>query len=81
MHFEFRNWRKAKEAFLINKENFDGHLQFVISTHPYTSGYYIESLGMTLIDTDRVIKTNKSVSNFFRRIEKTIKENPGSYRS
>lgn len=71
-HFEFRNWKQAKSQWIKNNNLYEGQIQFVISTHPYSSGYWIESLGKDLTHGDRVMKTNGSVMRFFRELEKHI---------
>lgn len=66
MYFEFREW---KECFASWHKLNDRDYQLVISTHPYTSGYYIEFLGKKLTPTD-ICYVGKEVGALEKRIIK-----------
>lgn len=70
MYFEFRHWKecfqKWKDIALVHG---DENMQMVISTHPYTSGYYIEKFGTKLTDSD-ICYTGKQVDKLEKRIIK-----------
>ncbi len=71
-HFEFRNWLQAKRHWEKLQPLYEGYLQFVQSTHPYSSGYWIEEKGKEVTKFDRVMTTNGSVQQFFRDLKKHI---------
>jgi hypothetical protein len=66
MKFEFHQW---KEVFKTWRENLAlGYdMQLVISTHPYTSGYWIEYRGSEVTPGDHVY-TGKRVDALEKRI-------------
>jgi hypothetical protein len=40
-HFEFKDWKEAFQTYYKEVEK-DPSLQLILSTHPYSSGYWIE---------------------------------------
>ena len=81
LHFEFKDW---KECFKSWKDNIkfygEENMQLIISTHSFTSGYWIEARGKELTDSDIIYVGKKVVdleNRFMKEIELAEKEKRG----
>lgn len=54
MHFDFNDWELAFKTWHENLPIYGDEMQFVISEHFYTSGYWIEAKGKNITKTDNV---------------------------
>ena len=53
LYFEFKDWKDCLNSWRDNLELYgEKNMQLVISTHPITSGYYIETRGKELTKGD-----------------------------
>lgn len=80
MYYEFRQWKECFATWRRNLPLYGNAMQLVISTHQYTSGYYIEERGKELTQTD-ICYVGKEVDKLEKRIikehEKAIKQKRG----
>lgn len=73
MYFEFRHWKECFEAWHSAVPIYGDAIQLVVSTHHYTSGYYIEEKGKELTAGD-MCYTGKQVNAFEKRIIKEFEK-------
>ena len=71
MSFEFYQWEEAFKTWEENLPLYGDAMQFVISTHPNTAGYWIEKKGTELKNGD-YLYTGRKVIYLKRRIENEI---------
>lgn len=65
--FEFKEWKDCFETWCGDEPVSSEQMQLVISTHPYTSGYYIEAKGTELTKGD-LCYTGKEIYELERRV-------------
>lgn len=80
MHFEFKDFEKCFSTWRKNLPIYGDSMQLVISTIPYTSGYWIEPLGTDVQDGD-VVYTGEQVDDLERRVKEEVAKAPLSNRS
>jgi len=68
MHFEFKEWKDAFRFWDENKDLYDGKIRFIVSTHPYSSGYWIEDLQYELQGDCVVYATDSEVQDLRKRV-------------
>ncbi len=69
MNFEFNQWEEVFKVWKDNLKIYGDEMQLVISTNPYTSGYWIEYKGATVTKGDKVY-VGKQVLELEKRIIK-----------
>ena len=71
--FEFNQWQNAFKYWHLNQKKFKNNLRFVISTNPYTYGYWIEPINNRLSDGD-IVYHDDQIIDLFNRINQEIND-------
>lgn len=67
-HFDFLDWEKAFQYYdEVVAEYGQDAVQFVVSEHPHTSGYWIESAGCETSVGDQIVPSEQ-VKDFEERV-------------
>lgn len=68
-HFKLKDWQKAFDCF--DKWGAD-KVQLVLSTHPYTQGYWLEDRGVQVYDDLDFLYVGEEVYELRKRVEDAL---------
>lgn len=74
--FDLKDWQLAFQHYRKQKERYGvENVQFVLSTHPYTEGYWVERRGTLVESFEDFVYLDNEVDALEERVKKGVEDN------